>query len=57
MAWTEKKKLISKISRLYYISNLTQQEIANKLNLSRTKVSRYLDKARKERNKFSRGKL
>lgn len=49
MTWSEKKKLISKISRLYYISNLTQQEIANKLNLSRTKVSRYLDMARKER--------
>jgi len=45
----ERKKLLSKISRFYYFENLTQQEIANKLNLSRTKVSRYLDKARKEK--------
>ena len=45
----EKKKLLSKISRLYYIGNLTQQEIADKLNISRTKISRYLDKARKEK--------
>jgi len=45
----EKNKLLSKISRLYYIGSLTQQEIADKLNISRTKVSRYLDKAREEK--------
>lgn len=49
MTKEEKNKLLSKISRLYYIGNLTQQEIADKLNISRTKVSRYLDKAREEK--------
>ena len=49
MSKEEKNKLLSKISRLYYIGNLTQQEIADKLNISRTKVSRYLDKAREEK--------
>jgi deoxyribonucleoside regulator len=49
MKWIENKKFISKIARLYYIGNLTQQEIADNLNISRTKVSRYLDKARQER--------
>ena len=45
----ENKKFISKIARLYYIGNLTQQEIADNLNISRTKVSRYLEKAREEK--------
>jgi len=49
MKWIENKKFISKIARLYYIGNLTQQEIADNLNISRTKVSRYLDKAREEK--------
>ncbi len=49
MKWIENKKFISKIARLYYIGNLTQQEIADNLKISRTKVSRYLDKAREER--------
>lgn len=44
----EKSKFLSKISKLYYLKGLTQQEIADKLNISRTKVSRYLDKARNE---------
>ena len=44
----ERTKFLSKISRLYYQEGLTQQQIANKLNISRTKVSRYLDRARKE---------
>jgi len=44
---SEKIKLITKIARFYYIENLIQQEIADKLNISRTKVSRYLDQARK----------
>jgi DNA-binding transcriptional regulator LsrR (DeoR family) len=44
---SEKIQLITKIARFYYIENLIQQEIANKLNISRTKVSRYLAKARK----------
>ncbi len=45
----EKEKFLSKIARLYYISNLNQQQIADKLSISRTKVSRYLDKARKDK--------
>jgi len=49
MKWVENKKFISKVARLYYIGNLTQQEIADNLNISRTKVSRCLDKARKEK--------
>ncbi len=44
----ERTKFISRISKLYYLEGLTQQQIANKLNISRTKVSRYLDRARKE---------
>ncbi len=43
------KKFLSKVAILYYLKNLTQQEIAKKLSISRTKVSRYLDKARKEK--------
>jgi len=45
----ERKKLILKTARLYYIEGLIQQKIADKLNISRTKVSRYLDTARKEK--------
>ena len=46
---SEELKLLSKIARLYYLEDLNQQEIAEKLNISRTKVSRYLTKARKEK--------
>lgn len=45
----ERKKFLSKIARLYYSERLTQQEIAGRLNISRTKVSRYLDEARKDK--------
>jgi deoxyribonucleoside regulator len=44
----EENKLLSKISRLHYLEDINQQKIAEKLNISRTKVSRYLAKARKE---------
>lgn len=44
----ERKRFLAKIARLYYLEGLTQQSIANKLNISRTKVSRYLTKARSE---------
>jgi deoxyribonucleoside regulator len=44
----ERKKLLTKIAGLYYLEKLTQQEIANRLNISRTKVSRYLERARKD---------
>ncbi len=46
---SEKLKLISKISRLYYLGSFNQQEIGTKLGISRTKVSRYLDLARREK--------
>jgi deoxyribonucleoside regulator len=46
---SEELKLLSKIARLYYLEDLNQQTIAEKLNISRTKVSRYLTKARKEK--------
>ncbi|MCL4385847.1 MAG: winged helix-turn-helix transcriptional regulator, partial [Cyanobacteria bacterium] len=45
----EEKKLLSKISRLYYLGDINQQKIADKLNISRTKVSRYLARAKKEK--------
>ena len=45
----EKKRILTRIAGLYYIENQTQQRIAERLNISRTKVSRYLDKARKEK--------
>jgi len=45
----ERIKLLSKISRLYYIDDYNQQAIAEKLNISRTKVSRYLTRAKKEK--------
>ena len=45
----EQQKLLSKISRQYYIEDITQQEIAERLNISRTKVSRYLTRAKKEK--------
>lgn len=41
-------KLVTKVARLYYYEFLNQQEIADKLNISRTKVSRCLTKARNE---------
>ena len=41
------KKILTKIAGLYYLEELTQQEIADKLNISRTRVSRYLDRAKK----------
>ncbi len=45
----ERKRFLAKIARLYYLEGLTQQTIANKLNISRTKVSRYLTRAKKEK--------
>ncbi len=48
MSELEKKRFLAKIASLYYLEGLTQQSIANKLNISRTKVSRYLTRARSE---------
>lgn len=42
------KKFLTKIAGLYYLEELTQQEIANRFNISRTKVSRYLRRAKKD---------
>jgi len=42
------EELIIKVSWLYYFGDLTQQEIAKKLNLSRSKVGRLLRKALSE---------
>jgi len=43
---TPKIRLISKVSTLYYDQEYTQQEIANRLELSRPKVSRLLKQAK-----------
>jgi len=45
----QKQKLVTKIARLYYLGDQTQQEIADKLGISRTRVSRYLNLARSEK--------
>lgn len=44
----EKTRLLSKVSNLYYIQSHTQQEIAEKLGLSRPMISRLLKQAREE---------
>jgi DNA-binding transcriptional regulator LsrR (DeoR family) len=41
-------RLLTKVSKLYYGQNLTQHEIAEKLRLSRPKVSRLLQQAQDE---------
>ncbi|MBN1298364.1 MAG: hypothetical protein JW997_01610 [Actinobacteria bacterium] len=40
------QKILSKIAQLYYVDDLNQQKIAAKLNISRTKVSRSINKAK-----------
>jgi DNA-binding transcriptional regulator LsrR (DeoR family) len=40
-------KILYKILRLYFIDNFNQREIAEILNLSRIKVNRYINYARK----------
>lgn len=44
----DKKDIIFKILKYYYTDNLTQVEIAPKLNITRVAVSRYLSKAKKD---------
>ena len=39
--------LLIKVAEYYFTNNMTQQQIANKLNISRVKVSRVLSKAKK----------
>lgn len=41
-------RLLSKVSAMYYDQNYNQQEIANRLHLSRPKVSRLLKQARED---------
>jgi DNA-binding transcriptional regulator LsrR (DeoR family) len=41
-------RLLSKVSKLYYEQNLTQQEISDRLRLSRPKVSRLIQQAHDE---------
>lgn len=41
-------RLLSKVSELYYLQDYTQQQIANRLHLSRPKVSRLIQQARAE---------
>jgi len=48
MSELERKRFLAKIASLYYLEGLTQQSIADRLNISRTKVSRYLTRARNE---------
>ncbi len=43
----ERIKLIRKIARLYYMEDMNQDEIAEKFNIHRVQVSRYLQKAKK----------
>lgn len=44
----EDTKLMSKVAFMYYFDNLSQQQIANLLNISRSKVSRLLFSAREK---------
>ncbi len=46
MHYDQDKSLISKITWLYYINDYTQQQIAEIMHISRTKVTRYLQKAK-----------
>ena len=43
-----KISLLARIAWMYYIQGLTQEEIARKLDFSRTKVTRLLAQAREE---------
>ena len=43
-----KISLLARIAWMYYIQELTQEEIARKLDFSRTKVTRLLAQAREE---------
>ena len=42
-------KILSKVAILYYNEELTQDQIAKKLNISRSQVSRYLKEAKKRK--------
>ena len=40
------EKLLPKIAHLYYLEDMSQEKIAEKFNINRVRVSRYLKKAR-----------
>lgn len=42
------KRILTKVAHMYYDQNMTQQEIADKLLISRPSISRLLQKARQE---------
>lgn len=44
----DRRRLLVKVARLYYEEDLTQEKISARLRMSRQKVQRYLDQARKE---------
>jgi len=46
MTSNSKEDLITKIAWLYYKEKLTQQDISARVNISRQKVQRFLEKAR-----------
>lgn len=46
MEYNQQKSTIAKITWLYYINDYTQQQIADTMHISRTKVTRYLKKAK-----------
>jgi len=48
LATAEEIRLLTKVSKLYYEEGLRQDEIVTRLNISRSKVSRMLQKARDE---------
>jgi DNA-binding transcriptional regulator LsrR (DeoR family) len=45
----ERDKLLPKIARLYYLEDMNQEKIAEKFNINRVRVSRYLKKAREKK--------
>ena len=45
-AVNKRMTLLSEIARLYYIEDLNQQQIANKLNVGRSSIARYLAEAK-----------
>jgi DNA-binding transcriptional regulator LsrR (DeoR family) len=46
---TDMEKLLPKIAHLYYLEDMNQDKIAEKFNINRVRVSRYLKKAREKK--------
>jgi DNA-binding transcriptional regulator LsrR (DeoR family) len=46
---TDMDKLLPKIAHLYYLEDMNQDKIAEKFNINRVRVSRYLKKAREKK--------